>query len=115
MSVERIECDPRMSMATIHRGVVHLAGQVAERAPGASAGEQTRDVLAWIDEFLVAAGTDRTRLLSAVVYLADMADVPAVDAAWEAWLPAGRAIVQARLASPSYTVEIMVTVALPDG
>ena len=116
MSVERIECEPRMSMATLHGGVAYLAGQVAERAPGAPAAEQTRDVLAWIDEFLAAAGTDKSRLLSATIYLADRQDGAAVNGVWEAWLPAGcapaRATVEARLASADYRVEIVVTAAL---
>lgn len=117
MDVKRIECEARMSMATIHGGTVYLAGQVAERAPGADTAEQTRDVLAWIDEFLEASGTDRSRLLTATIYLADMADFAAMNAVWDAWLPPGtapaRATVQARLASADYGVEIVVTAALP--
>ncbi len=63
----------RMSQAVIHGDTVYLAGQVAQRAGGASVADQTRDILARIDELLAEAGTDKTKLLSATIWLADVA------------------------------------------
>lgn len=112
--ITRLETGPRMSQAVIHNGVVHLAGQVAR---GATVAEQTRGVLAEIDRLLAAAGTDKTRLLSAQVWLADISTFAEMNAVWEAWVPAGhapaRATGEVKLAAPEYKVEIIVTAALP--
>ena len=115
MSIKRVQAGPRMSQAVIHNGLVFLAGQVAKDTSQDTAG-QTRDVLASIDALLAEAGTDKTRILTATVYLADMADFQAMNGVWDAWAVAGqtpaRATVQAILATPAYRVEIMVTAAL---
>lgn len=112
--ITRIEPGPRMSQAVIHNGVVYLAGQVG--APGASVAEQTRAVLASVDRLLAAAGTDKTRLLTAQIWLSDMAGFAEMNTAWEAWVSAGntpaRWTGEARLATPDYKVEIIVTAAL---
>jgi enamine deaminase RidA (YjgF/YER057c/UK114 family) len=104
-----------MSQAVIHGGTVYLAGQVG--APGKSVTEQTKAVLAEIDRLLTAAGTDRTRILYAQIWLADMGTFAEMNAVWDAWVPQGhapaRATGEARLASPDYKVEIIVTAALP--
>jgi enamine deaminase RidA (YjgF/YER057c/UK114 family) len=114
--IKRIEPGPRMSQAVVHGGTVYLAGQVAEDTTADVAG-QTRQVLASIDRLLAAAGTDKTRLLAATVYLADIATFAAMNSAWEAWVAKGatpaRATVEAALAAPAYRVEIVVTAALP--
>jgi enamine deaminase RidA (YjgF/YER057c/UK114 family) len=72
--------------------------------------EQTREILATIDKLLAEAGTDKTRILSATIYLADMATFAEMNTAWDAWVAPGatpaRATVEAKLAAPSYTVEI---------
>lgn len=113
--ITRLEAGPRMSEAVIHNGIVYLAGQVG--TPGASVTQQTKDVLAAIDRLLAAAGTDKTRLLTAQIWLADMGTFAEMNAVWDAWVPAGaapaRATGSADLATPDYTVEIIVTAALP--
>jgi enamine deaminase RidA (YjgF/YER057c/UK114 family) len=117
MSIRRIEVGPRMSQAVIHGGVAYLAGQVAADKPGASVTEQTKNILARIDALLSAAGTDKSRLLTANIWLADIATFGEMNAVWDAWVSPGatpaRATVESRLAAPDYTVEIMVTAALP--
>jgi enamine deaminase RidA (YjgF/YER057c/UK114 family) len=114
--IKRIESGPRMSQAVIHQGMVFLAGQVAEDAKQDAAG-QTRQVLAAIDRLLAAAGTDKSRLLTATIFLADMADFTAMNSVWDAWVSPGntpaRATVEAQLARPGWLVEIVVTAALP--
>lgn len=110
----RIDAGPRMSEACIHAGIVHVAGQVPETA-GADIEVQTREVLEAIDALLLQAGTDRTRILRAQVYLADIADFDGMNRAWDAWVVPGhaptRATVEARLADPGWKVEIVVTAA----
>ena len=113
--IQRIEAGPRMSEASIHNGVVYLAGQVAEDASVDVEG-QTRQVLAAIDALLAAAGSDKTRILRAQIYLADIKDFAGMNRAWDAWVVAGnapsRATVEARLAKPDWKVEIVVTAAV---
>ena len=110
MSITRLHCGPRMSQAVIHGETIYLAGQVADRAEGKSVGEQTRDVLAAIDRLLAESGSDKTKILSATVYLADIATFAEMNAEWDAWVPSGgtpaRATVEAKLAAPAYAVEI---------
>ncbi len=113
--IKRLEVGARMSQAVIHGGMVYLAGQVG--APGASVADQTRAVLGEIDRLLAAAGTDKTRILTAQIWLADMATFAEMNAVWDQWVPAGhtpaRATGSANLATPDYKVEIIVTAALP--
>jgi enamine deaminase RidA (YjgF/YER057c/UK114 family) len=110
--IERIDAGPRMSEACIHGGLVYLAGQIPE-TPGADIETQTREVLAAIDDLLAQAGSDKTRILRAQVYLADVADFAGMNRAWDAWVVPGqapaRATVEARLANPAWKVEIVVT------
>jgi enamine deaminase RidA (YjgF/YER057c/UK114 family) len=110
MSITRLHAGPRMSQAVVHGQTVYLAGQVADQAKGKSVGEQTREILATVDRLLAEAGSDRTRILSATIYLADIGAFAEMNAEWDAWIPAGhtpaRATVEARLAAPAYTVEI---------
>lgn len=115
MSIKRFETGPRMSQAVVHGNTVYLAGQVAHD-PTADVRGQTVQVLASIDRLLAAAGTDKTRLLSATIYLADIGTFAHMNAAWDAWVPQGhtpaRATVEARLAAPQYKVEIQVLAAI---
>lgn len=110
--IQRIEPGPRMSEACIHGGVVYLAGQVSETA-GADIEAQTREVLAAIDALLAQAGSDKTRILRAQIFLADIADFAGMNRAWDTWVTPGqapaRATVEARLADPAWKVEIVVT------
>jgi enamine deaminase RidA (YjgF/YER057c/UK114 family) len=95
--------------------VVYLCGQTASGTAIADTAGQTREILARIDALLAEAGTDRSRMLAATIHLADMGDFTAMNAAWEAWLPAGaapaRTTVQALLAAPELRVEITVVAA----
>ena len=110
--IQRIDAGNRMSEASIHGGVIYLAGQVPE-TPHADIETQTREVLAAIDQLLEQAGSDKTRILRAQIYLADIADFAGMNRAWDAWVVAGnapaRATVEARLANPAWKVEIVVT------
>jgi enamine deaminase RidA (YjgF/YER057c/UK114 family) len=114
-SIERFEVGPRMSQAVAHNGVVYLAGQVASDAQGASVKEQTKSILEGIDTLLAAAGTDKTKLLSVTIWLADMRSFADMNSVWDTWIPGGatpaRATVEAKLASPAYAVEIGVIAA----
>ena len=115
MAVQRFHTGKRMSDAVTCNGIVWLAGQVADDTTQDAAG-QTRQVLAAVDRLLGDVGTDKTNLLSANIFLADMADFAAMNSVWDAWIadagkPA-RATVQAALARPEWKVEIVVTAAL---
>ena len=115
--IVRLQVGPRMSQAVCHGGVVHLAGQVADDVALDVSG-QTRQVLAAIDRLLEEAGSEKSRILQATVYLADIADFAAMNSVWDAWVPQGhtpaRATVEAKLATPAYRVEIQVVAALAD-
>lgn len=115
MSIERLHVGDRMSQVVIHGNTVYLAGQVAQNAPGGTAAEQTRDILNTIDALLAEAGTDKSKLLSANIWLASMDDFAEMNGVWDAWVSPGntpcRACVESRLAAPQYTVEIMLTAA----
>jgi enamine deaminase RidA (YjgF/YER057c/UK114 family) len=110
MSIKRLHTGPRMSQAVVHGQTVYLAGQVADQAKGKSVADQTKEILATIDRLLAEAGSDKTKLLSATIYLVDMGTFAEMNAVWEAWAPAGhapaRATVEAKLAAAAYTVEI---------
>lgn len=112
---KRFEVGPRMSQAVQHGDTVYLAGQVAQRQGGASVTEQTKDILSKIDELLAAAGSDKTKLLSATIWLTDIGTFAEMNAVWDAWVSPGntpaRACVEAKLASPQFTVEIAVIAA----
>ena len=114
--ITRMKAGPRMSQAVIHGNTVYLAGQVASNRSADTAG-QTREILATIDSLLAEAGTDKTRLLCATVYLADMSTFNEMNAVWDAWVAPGcapaRATVGAPLAAPAYRVEIVVVAARP--
>lgn len=114
-SLERIDTGPRYSEMVVHAGVAYLTGQVADDADLDIRG-QTRQTLDAIDRLLQRAGSSRARMLSAQVFLPDLADFAAMNEVWEAWVPAGqapaRATVQARLTDPRWRVEIVVTAAV---
>ncbi len=115
MSIERFEKGPRMSQAVAHGGLVYLAGQVAADPVGTGVTAQTQQILEQIDRLLAAAGSDKSRLLTATVYLADIESFAQMNAAWDAWLdrenPPARATLEAKLAAPHYLVEIVVVAA----
>lgn len=111
--IRRLHVGPRLSEAAIANGVIHLAGQVAESDPDADIAGQTREVLGHVDRLLAECGSDRSRLLSVQIYLADIGDIGAMNAVWDAWVAPGaappRATVQAALADPRWRIEIVVT------
>jgi enamine deaminase RidA (YjgF/YER057c/UK114 family) len=116
IGIARLAPEARLSGAVVHNTTVYLAGQVPDDASG-DAEAQTADVLRQVDALLRQAGTDKAHLLTVQVFLADMADYPAMNRAWDAWLdprhkPA-RLTVQARLADPAWRVEITGIAALP--
>jgi enamine deaminase RidA (YjgF/YER057c/UK114 family) len=116
MSVKRINAGPRMSDAVIHNGIAYLAGQVADDT-SADIGGQTADVLKQIDEILAEAGTSKSNLVRAEIFLTDIKDFAGMNKVWDAWVdpkatPA-RATIEAKLARPEYKIEIMVIAAVP--
>ena len=111
MSITRLHTNDRMSQAVIHGDTVYLAGQVAAGAPGASVADQTKAILGQIDGLLAEAGSDKSKVLSATIWLTSMDDFAQMNAVWDAWSTGGNAPCRAcvespRLASPKYTVEI---------
>jgi len=111
--ITRIQPGARMSEAVIHGDTVYLAGQVGE--PGDDVTAQTRTTLAEIDALLAEAGSSKSKILQATIWLADIADFEAMNAVWDAWVdpanPPARATSEAKLATPDYLVEIIVVAA----
>ena len=112
--IKRIGVGARMSEAVCYNGIVWVAGQVGK--PGGSVAQQTADCLAEVDRILADAGTDKTRILSTQIWLADIKTFGEMNAVWDKWVPAGhtpaRATGEAKLATPDYKVEVIVTAAL---
>ena len=111
MSLYRHKAGNRLAEAVVSNGLIFMAGQVPENTD-ADARAQTEDVLAQIDALLAELGSGKDKLIDATIYLADLADYDAMNAAWDAWVVPGqtpaRATVQARLANPAWKVEIKV-------
>lgn len=111
------DSNQRMSQIAVHNGTVYLAGQVPNDASQGMRG-QTEQVLARIDDLLAQAGSSKQHLISALVWVTDMAEFDEMNAAWDAWVVPGRppvrAATEARLARPEWKVEIMVVAALPE-
>ncbi|MEO9529857.1 RidA family protein [Roseibium sp.] len=110
--IERLETGTRMSKIVKHNGVAYLCGQVGD---GESVAEQTRECLSRIDALLQKAGSSRSGILQAIVWLADMSDFDEMNSVWDAWVPEGnapaRACGEARLARAELKVEIIITAA----
>ncbi len=116
MSIERVQTGPRMSQAVIHNQTVYLAGQIASGAKGGTVTEQVQDILAKIDALLAAAKTDKSKILSATIWLTDMATFPEMNAVWDAWVvpgatPTRATVASPQLAAPDYKVEIAIVAA----
>ena len=111
--IERLETDHRMSQAVVHGDLIWLAGQVGE--PGDDVIAQTKTALAEIDRLLAAAGSDKSKILNATIWLADIANFGAMNSVWDAWVdtdnPPARATSEAKLATSAYLVEIVVVAA----
>jgi enamine deaminase RidA (YjgF/YER057c/UK114 family) len=112
--LERFDVGARLSEMAVHGDTVYLAGQVCTDGTADISG-QTRKVLAMIDALLARAGSDKSKILMAQIFMADMADFAAMNAVWDSWVVPGhtppRATVQAALARPGWKVEIVVTAA----
>lgn len=110
--ITRHHTGPRMSQIVVHNDTVYLAGQVAK---GETVTAQTQGCLAQVDALLAEAGSSKAHMLQVVIWLADMADFAEMNAVWDAWVPQGhtpaRACGEAKLATPEYRVEIIVTAA----
>jgi Putative translation initiation inhibitor, yjgF family len=113
MTITRLHPGSRMSQAVIHGDTVYLAGQVGE--PGSDVATQAKQALAEVDRLLAEAGSDKSKALQVIVWLADMADFSAMNAVYDAWIdpenPPVRACGEAKLATPDYLVEFIVTAA----
>jgi enamine deaminase RidA (YjgF/YER057c/UK114 family) len=115
MTIRRIQTGPRMSQAVVHNKTVYLAGQVAS---GANVTLQTQEILAIIDALLAEAGTDKSHLLMATIWLTDMATFAEMNTVWQSWAvpgqtPARATVVSTHLASAEYKIEIAVVAAQP--
>ena len=112
MTITRIETGQRMSKIVKHNGVAYLCGQTSDAATVA---DQTREILAKVEDLLAKAGSDKTRVLQCTIWLADMADFAEMNEVWDAWVPAGhapaRACGEAKLARDVLKVEMIVTAA----
>ena len=115
MTIQRHNVGKRLSEIVVHNGVAYLAGEVPDDTSKDITG-QTAEVLAKIDKLLKQVGSDKTRILSAQIFLPDMKDFAGMNVAWEAWIPAGqtpaRATIEAKLANPALKVEIMCIAAI---
>ena len=111
--IQRNHVAARFSDCSIFGGMVFLAGQIP--AVGGDIKAQTADVLASVDRLLAEAGSSKSRILMAQIFLADLGDFDGMNAVWDAWVVPGhtpcRATVQAKLARPDWRIEIVVTAA----
>ncbi len=116
MSIKRITVGPRMSQAVVHGNTVYLSGQVANATAGGSVTDQTKEILGQIDALLAEAGTDKSRLLSASVFITDIGTFAELNAVWEAWVSPGnppcRTTIETKLAADKYAIEISAIAAI---
>lgn len=114
MAIQRLHVGPRLSQVAIHGDTVYTAGIVADDANVDVAG-QTGQILDKIDRYLKEAGTDKTKILTATIWLASIKDFAEMNSVWDMWVPKGntpaRACVESKLAAPQYKVEIRVIAA----
>lgn len=118
MPIQRLRPGPRMSQVVIHNKTVYLAGQVAEEAAGKGVAEQTKEILSIIDGLLAEAKTDKTRVLSATIWLTSMSTFGEMNKVWDQWVapgstPARATVESAKLAGAQYKIEIAMIAAQP--
>ena len=110
MSIQRYNTGKRLSEAVVHGNTIYLAGEVPDDT-GKDITGQTEQVLSKIDKLLAQLGSDKTKILSAQIFIADIGEFAGMNAAWDKWVPQGhcpaRATIEAKLANPAYKVEIM--------
>lgn len=113
--IQRFDVGSRLSEMAVHNGTVYLAGQVPDDATQDIRG-QTRQVLAAVDALLARAGSDKTKILMAQIFLSDMADFAGMNEVWDAWVAPGnappRATVQAGLGKNEWRIEMVLTAAV---
>ena len=116
MEIKRLKTNPRMSQAVVYGGLLTTAGQVAKLTAGGSVAEQAQEILSEIDVLLAAAGTDKSKLLTAQIWLSDINDFSEFNVVWDAWvIPSAsptRACVESKLVVPALKVEVAVTAAV---
>ena len=114
MEIKRLHVGGRLSEVAIHNGVVYLAGQIPENTRNDIAG-QTAEVLGHVDRLLQESGSDKSRILSCQIFLSDISLIAEMNQVWDQWVAPGnsppRATVEAKLASPEWLIEIIVTAA----
>ena len=115
MSIQRIDTGARLSKVVVHGDTVYLAGLTADKTVGQSVAAQTQEILATIETLLAKAGTDKSKLLQATIWLQDIRTVDEMNKVWDAWVVAGstpaRACIEALLQGPEKKIEIQVTAA----
>jgi enamine deaminase RidA (YjgF/YER057c/UK114 family) len=115
MALQRIDAGPRMSKVVIHGDTVYLAGLTATKTVGQSLAEQSAEILSLIDGFLAKAGSDKSKLITATIWLSDIRTVDEFNKVWDAWVIPGqtpaRACIEALLQGPDKKIEIQVTAA----
>ena len=113
--IRRIGVGPRMSKGVVHAQTIYTAGQVADKTKGGSVADQTREILSLIDEILAELGSEKAKILTATIYLADISTFAEMNSVWDIWVdkthPPARATVEAKLVTPDYKVEIAVIAA----
>jgi len=113
--IKRFDVGPRLSEMAIHNGTIYLAGQVPDGV-SLDIRDQMRQVLACVDALLARAGSDKSRILMAQIFLSNLEDIGGMNEVWDAWVVPGhtppRATVQAALASPEWRVEVVITAAV---
>ncbi|MDB5730162.1 MAG: RidA family protein [Variovorax sp.] len=113
--IQRFHIGARYSEIAVHNGTAYLAGQVPDDATQDISG-QTAQVLGMVERLLVEAGSDKSRILMVQIFLKDIGEIGAMNAVWDAWIPAGhappRATVQAQLGDTAWRIEIVVTAAV---
>ncbi|GBU10077.1 reactive intermediate deaminase [Gammaproteobacteria bacterium] len=113
MSIKRYEVGPRMSKIVVHNNTAYLCGVCVK---GADIHEQTRNVLQEIERLLAEVGSDKTKILQAVIWLADINDFAAMNAIWDEWVPVdnapARATGEVKLVTAEYKIEIIITAAI---
>jgi enamine deaminase RidA (YjgF/YER057c/UK114 family) len=111
-TVKRLESGPRLSHIVVHKDIVYLSGIVS---PGKTVRQQTRNVLEGVDTWLQMAGTDKSKILSATIWMTDLSKFDEMNSVWDKWVSPGnapaRVCVEAKLALPGFFVEIQVTAA----
>lgn len=118
MAIKRIHSGKRISRVVIHNGIAYLSGILSLQNRGGTVDAQTRDILHMIDRLLADAGTDKSRLLTATIWLADIRTAEEMNLVWDEWIPAecspARATIEGKPTSAEHKVKIAVTAAIAD-